>query len=447
MLRIYRFFLYAVLALPCSAQTPTRPLTILHTNDLHAHLLPNASNHDLGGFAYLATALRQERAHCEACLYLNAGDMVQGTPVSTLYHGLPVYQISNLLGIDVGTLGNHEFDYGWRNIQQFLKVAKYPIVSANVVDAQGHLLTRTGYTIRTVEGMRIAVIGVVLSDLVGNFSTVEQVGPWHVMEVAEAVRKTVGEIGNKADLIVVLGHIHSTETDQILHSIPEVAVVIAGHEHAGYDDVKRVEGRVAVQGKSYGVELNRLDLQIDLAHHSVVSADWKHIPIDSHRLAPAPDVAKAIASWEGKVSKLVDVPIGQSEKAYTGEDLRTLVETAMAQQTGADIAWINKGNLRDTLPKGTLLARDIWDLLPFDNRIVIGKFKGSDLPDAIRTEHTIDPNREYAVAVTDFAAANQSSKDQLNTKGMLFPKIGPLQRDAMIAWIRKQKVIGETQKN
>jgi len=64
-------------------------------------------------------------------------------------------------------------------------------------------------------------------------------------------------------------------------------------------------------------------------------------------------------------------------------DLRKMVERAMAEQTGSDIAWINTGNLRDTLPKGQILIRNIWNLLPFDDYIVMGRFKGSELPPAI----------------------------------------------------------------
>src|SRR5438067_343855 len=101
-----RWVVWALLLAP-GAAPDVRKLTILHTNDLHAHLLPNEEGQ--GGFAYLATALRQQRAGCAECLYLNAGDLVQGTPVSTIFHGLPVYEIANRLGIDVATLGNHEF--------------------------------------------------------------------------------------------------------------------------------------------------------------------------------------------------------------------------------------------------------------------------------------------------------------------------------------------------
>ena len=98
-------------AVAAAAGAQTRPLTILHTNDLHARLLPLEDGR--GGFAALAALIRQERAGCRWCLLVNAGDLVQGSPVSTIYRGLPVYKIANLFGYDASTIGNHDFDYGW----------------------------------------------------------------------------------------------------------------------------------------------------------------------------------------------------------------------------------------------------------------------------------------------------------------------------------------------
>lgn len=421
-----------------AASSGVKPLTILHSNDLHAHLLPNDDGR--GGFARLATAVRQERARCEACLYLNAGDLVQGTPVSTLFHGTPVYEIANLLGIDVSTLGNHEFDYGWRRTQEFVRTAKFPIVSANVLE-RGEPATGRAYVIKTVGGIRVGIIGAVLGDMVGNVVTTENVGPWKVLPVVETVRKYAAELRDRTDLLVVLGHIHDkSEVEAILHEVPEVAVVVAGHTHTGYPSMMNVDGRVAVLVNSYGTELGRLDLKVDPQEHKAVSAEWKKIPIDA-RYAPAPEVARAVGAWESKVSKLVDVPIGESTRKMPADDVRSLVERVMKEVTGADIGWTNSGNIRETLPKGQLLARHIWNILPFDNTIVTGKFKGSELPRAITDRYPVDPDREYTVAVTDFTAMNQSSTDQLETTGLKFPHSGPLQRDAVIEWVKKHKVV------
>ncbi len=442
---IRRTFVFLVLCLlpAVHGQAPAadhlKPLTILHSNDLHAHLLPDDEGR--GGFARLATAVRQERMRCEACLYLNAGDLVQGTPVSTLFHGTPVYEVANLLGIDVSTLGNHEFDYGYRRTQEFVRIAKFPIVSANVLDEHGEPVTGRAYVIKTVGGIRVGIIGAVLGDMVGNSVGVENVGPWKVAPVVETVKKYAAQLRDRTDLIVVLGHIHDeTEVKAILREVPEVAVVIAGHNHTEYPSMMNVDGRVAVLVTAYGAELGRLDLKVDTAAHKAVSAEWKKIPIDA-KFAPAPDVEHAVSGWEAKVSKIVDVPIGESTVKMSGPEVRSLVEKAMKEMTGADIGWSNSGGIRDVLPKGQLLARNIWNVLPFDNAIVTGRFKGSELPRAITDRYPVDPDREYTVAVTDFTAMNQESKDQLATRGLKFPNTGPLQRDAVIEWVKKRKVV------
>jgi 5'-nucleotidase/UDP-sugar diphosphatase len=435
-----RWFWIVLLGATALAAQNVRPLTILHSNDLHAHLLPEDGR---GGFARLATAVKQEKTNCVACLYLNAGDMVQGTPVSTLFHGAPVYEIANLLGLDASTLGNHEFDYGWRRVQEFARIAKFPIVSANVVNAKGDSITGTPHIVKTVGGIRVAIIGVILGNLSGNLVTPEQVGPWQVLPVVETVRKQAQALRAESDLIVVLGHIHDKgEVDEILRTVPEVSVVVAGHNHVAYPAMMNVDGRVAVLVNSYGADLGRLDLEVDITAKKLKSAAWKTIPIDS-KYAEDLAVRRLVDSWERKVSKIVDVPIGESTMQMEREDPRLLkmIERAMAEQTGSDISWITLGNIRYSLPRGRILARDIWKILPFDDFLAIGTFKGSQLPPAITDRYPVKPDREYKIVVSDFTVMNQSAKNQLNTTGLRFPRTGPLQRDAVIEWIKKMKVI------
>ena len=116
-----------------------RSLTILHLNDLHARLLPD--DRKRGGFAYVAQAIRHEREKADGVLVMHGGDLVQGTPVSTIFDGVPVYEVASQLGLDFHTLGNHEFDYGWHKIREFMNEASFTILSANVVNEQGKLLT------------------------------------------------------------------------------------------------------------------------------------------------------------------------------------------------------------------------------------------------------------------------------------------------------------------
>jgi 2',3'-cyclic-nucleotide 2'-phosphodiesterase (5'-nucleotidase family) len=149
-LRLLRrtFLACALLLVAGCRQSTVHQLTILHFNDLHDRLLPDPDG--IGGVAHLATLLKRERAAASASLTLSAGDIVQGSPVSTVFQGLPDYEIANNLGIDVNCLGNHEFDYSWQRIGDFMRIARFPTVSANVVDASGNRMVNPAYVIRNV---------------------------------------------------------------------------------------------------------------------------------------------------------------------------------------------------------------------------------------------------------------------------------------------------------
>jgi 5'-nucleotidase/UDP-sugar diphosphatase len=436
----FRRLLFACLLLCAPLPAEIRSLTILHTNDLHARLSPLENKH--GGFAYLQTVLKRERANCRDCLLLNAGDLAQGTPVSTIFHGLPVFQIGNLFKFDAATLGNHEFDYGWMQAKKFIQTATYPIVVDNLVNAKGEPFTAKPYVILKANGLRVAVIGVMTDDL-HNLSTPKLLQDWHTLPSIAETRKLAQELRDQSDLIVALGHIAPAEELEFLHSAPEIPVVIAGHVHHGIEDPMTEKGRILVRVKSYGEELGRLELQVDTEKKAPVSWTWKHILIDSTAVPPDPQMNKLVQHWEREVTARVDQPLATSKRAYNKGEVKGLIEQALRDQTGADFSFMNLGGVRDILPSGQLLVRHIWNIMPFDNQVVVGTFKGRDLPKVVLGNRTVDPNRDYTLAVSDFTAANQSSDENLRSTGLQFPNDVGLMRDMLVDWFRKKKVIGD----
>lgn len=433
-----RSWLALFLLFCASAPGEVRPLTILHINDIHAHLSP--SDQGLGGFAYLATAIRRERANCPECILLSAGDLVQGTPVSTIFHGLPVFEVANLLGFDAATLGNHDFDYGWMQARKFIETANYPMVSANVVGADNRLFAPQPYVVLNVNHLRVAVIGALTDDM-RNLSTPKLMEEWHTIPVIATVRRYAAELKDKSDLIVLLGHLTGEEEKEFLESVPEIPVIVTGHLHNGLEREMTRDGRVLVRVKGYAEELGRLDLKVDTEKKAPVSWTWKRIPIDASKIEPAADVAPLVKRWEDEVTARVDRPLAVSRKNFNHAEVKALIEQAMRDETGADFAFMNLGGVRDELPEGQLLERHIWDIMPFDNLVVIAKVKGSDLPAVVLGGRKPDPGREYTLAATDFTAANQSAPSELRTTGLKFGDDVGLLRDLLIDWCRKKKVI------
>ena len=431
--RIVALVVFTALQLTAEVRT----LTILHTNDQHSRLTPLDNHH--GGFAYLASAIRHEREGCIDCILLNAGDLAQGSPVSTIYKGVPVFEIANLFGFDAATLGNHDFDYGWQQARDFVEMSKYPIVSSNVVDGKGQLLTARPWVILKVNGLRVGILGAMTDDL-HNLTFPAALGDYRTTPSVETVRKYAADLRSQCDLVVLVAHINPAEEKAFLAE-PDVPVIVSGHVHSGLEQAMASQNHVLVRVKSYGEELGRLELTVDTEKKAPVSWTWKKTLIDSDKIAPAPDVAGQVKVWEDQVSTVVDQPIGVSNRLLTKLEVKVLLEEAMKAKTAADFAFINTGGVRDILPKGQVLLRHVWNIMPFDDVVVYGTFKGRDLPAVVTAGKQIDPDKDYKLAVSDFTAANQETQENLRTRGLQFPGDAGLLRDALADLIRKRKVI------
>ncbi len=436
MKRILPFLLLFSFAAPAADEI--RTVTILHTNDLHSRLSPLENGR--GGFAYVASAIRSAREDCTGCLLFNAGDIAQGSPVSTIFHGLPVWEIVNRFGYDASTLGNHDFDYGWMQARKFVGTAKFPVVLSNLVDDGGRLFLKHPFVALHANGVRVAVVGAMTDDF-GSLTTPALRGPWHTTPMLEAVRRYANEARARADLVIVLAHVTPAEEISLLKLVPEAPVIISGHAHNGMPAPIVEENRVAVRVKAYGEEAGRLELRVNVTKKSLVSWTWKRLAVDSKTLSPAADVAAEVKEWEDKAGRLVDKPLATSEREFSRPEVKALLERAMREATGANFAFMNQGGVRDILPKGPLLIRHAWNIMPFDNRILTGTFKGRDLPATVTNGAVIEPERTYTLAVSDFTAANQNAPSQLGTTGLTFPQSGPLLRDALIDCIRRQRTL------
>jgi 2',3'-cyclic-nucleotide 2'-phosphodiesterase (5'-nucleotidase family) len=438
---VVSLFLLLSLALVGGHQSGTvHDLTVLHFNDLHARLLPDSNGR--GGFAHLATLLKQERAATGASLTLNAGDLAQGTAMSTAFHGVPIFDLANYLGIDASCLGNHEFDYGWRTIDRFTRAAAFDLVSANVVNASGERLLKNPYVIREAGGLRIAVVGAMLE----RFNGARSWGPWRAAPVVESLRPVVADARRRADLVLVLGHLERSEVEAILEELPDVAVVVAGHTHEGFDEEIEHDGRIAVNARGFGVEIGRLRLRYDTAAHRIVSHEWAHIPVDAAQYRADPDMRRAVERLESKFSALVDVAIGRASRPIQRAEGRTLIQHAMLERIDADAAYFWPIGVRDVIPEGALLARHIWNVSPLDDRIVTVKISGRDLREVTDPEQApelsggavkIEDGRTYRLVTVDFLAERWI--DRGRRLAMIDKHL--LLRDLLIDWVKQHGVI------
>ena len=241
-----------------------KTLTVLHTNDTHSCVMPLNQNladtlqAGRGGFIRRIAMLKEERRKDPNLLLFDSGDFSQGSPYYALVKGDVEVGLMNEMGIDAGTLGNHEFDYGMDNLARLAKMARFPILCSNY-DFTGTPLAGIikPYTIIKRNGIRIGVfaIGPKLEGLVDrkNYQQIKYMDPVETTQKMTAMLKG----RKKCDVVILLSHIGWDEKgmndQQLIPQSSGIDLVLGGHSHSYFTSLRYVKDR---DGKEVAVDQN-----------------------------------------------------------------------------------------------------------------------------------------------------------------------------------------------
>lgn len=416
-----------------------RTLVILHTNDFHGHI---AADGESAGAARIGAFFSAERALHNNVLVLDAGDAISGTPVSTLFSGVPIFEVMNAMGYDFGLVGNHEFDHGWRQIQKFRDTAEFPLLAATARGPNGNLLGDMPYQIITRGSLRIAVIGVLTESTPQMITPLGNEGT-SFASVAATLRELVAQLHPQVDLVVVLSHTGHIEEQVLASSVPDIDVIVGGHSHTRVTQPLVIGNTVVAQAHEYGKAVGRLELSVsadgvvELVNGRLVNA--AELP------APDPDVAAVVSRWERQVAEQVDYDIAQSPRLISRTELRHWMERVLRIQTSADFGYYNKGGVRDAIRPGPVSARTIWKIEPFGNSVVTLTLTGAEVRTMLAVNNDevaveLDDSKRYRVATNSFVGAHArktfGAHVNLQDRGVLV-------RDLLIEAIRTEGLPGE----
>lgn len=382
--------------------------TILHTNDLHSHAEPfSERGKTVGGLARLGSLIRSIKSNTPNTVVIDAGDMFQGTPLFTHYHGEVEVSLLNQIGYDMYTIGNHEFDDGAENLGKQLKNAKFDIICANM-DAESQPDLKSvikPYVIKEIGGKKIGFIGVMTPELerlslsLGGVKIKHLNDDWLI-----PVREAVKEIESKGiKHIVAVTHCGTDFDQQISQAIPQIDVIIGGHSHTRLDKALFVEHddsskTIIVQTGSYGRTLGRLDVVFD-KEGKMDAADTKYKLINITDKLPEDPAMKAYI--DKKVEPLLPLRrtiVSQAEDAFDNRwtaypwdsalgDLITDALCEAGKSYGTTISVHNRGGMRGRIEKGPISLEKVQEILPFDNRLTFATIKGRALLGAL--EHSV----------------------------------------------------------
>lgn len=369
----------------------TVPLTLLHMNDLHGHILPYLDktvreDKMVGGAAFFAAIIQRERAaNPDGTVLLSAGDMFQGTPISNVFKGEPVIEIMNALRFDAMALGNHEFDWGREALDKLRTAAAFPFLAANIVGPGGTGLQGTKpYVLLKRGGIDLAVIGVITPET--RYST----KPAHVADLtfvdpASIMPELIAKVrGEGAGLVIVLSHLGVDADQELARKVTGIDVIVGGHSHTAVTEPLRVNDTIIVQAGYYGIYVGALGLEVDSETRKIVSHSTRDVlrPVVADEQAPADTaIASLVDRYEQMIKAEFSRVVGRSEvdlvrQPMAESNVGNLIADAMREAGGADIGIQNGGGIRADLPAGDITLEHLYTLLPFDNVLITMALKG-----------------------------------------------------------------------
>jgi len=507
-------------------RSATITISVLATTDLHGGVLQRGER---GGLAMLGGYVRNLRAarlrDGGGTLLVDSGDMFQGTLESNLNEGAAVVQAYNTLGYAAAAIGNHEFDFGpagpdetprtpGEDPRGALKAraaqARFPFLASNTVDeATGKPVAWPNVkpsTMVTVRGVKIGLVGVTTIDTAAQ-TIAANLGGLTFTPLAPAItREAMSLRAQGATVVIVLAHAGGRctrlENPEDLSSCDQMAEIVnvarqlpaglvdmisAGHTHQAM--AQDVAGIAVVEAYSGGRAFSRVDLTVNRSSGALVSKkifqphDVTPGSYESRAVTPAAAVTAAIALAVRKALTLKTQPLGvHVETPFVRRDqqdetaLADLITDGMlASVPGADVAMGNGGSLRADVPAGPLSYGAVYEVYPFDNRLVTFAATGDQLTRIVaynlqrtapptellpiagfRVDATCDgsvlrvtltrssgvpirPGDRLTVTTSDFIAGGGDGI--LAPAGPLDVKSvegAPLLREAVVAWLRQR---------
>jgi 5'-nucleotidase len=440
------------------AQTPPVELRILAINDFHGNLRPPTGGIRIadpddrsrkvtvaaGGAEYMATLVKELRGGAQNTIFVAAGDLIGASPfLSAMFHDEPSIEALSMMGLEVASVGNHEFDEGKDELLRMqnggchpvdgcqgphpFRGAKFHYLAASTFENSTGKTIFPPYQVKEFSGIPVAFIGLTLKGTPGIVSPVGVAG-LEFKDEADTVNALVPELKARGvEAIVVLIHeggfptgdynecpgISGPIVDIVRKFDKAVDVVISGHTHQAY--VCEIDGRLVTSGDKYGTLVTAIDLKLDPATHDVISAKADNVIVRTATLAKDPEQTALLDSYDkfaapianrraGSITETLSrVPNDAGESAL-GDIIADaqLAATRSEADGGAVIALTNPGGIRTDIakkPDGAVSYADVFASQPFRNQLVTLTLSGMQIKNALE-QQWLDPKRPRILQVS-----------------------------------------------
>ncbi|MBM3269328.1 MAG: 5'-nucleotidase C-terminal domain-containing protein [Candidatus Sericytochromatia bacterium] len=395
----------------------TVEIKVLGTTDVHGHIRPHTyfegeREQDLG-MAKIATLLERERQTCQHVLFVDSGDLLQGSPLIDWFRRNggaeavdPMVETLSHLGLAAWGVGNHDFNYGLDLLFKAQKDARYPFVSSNVYWARTPDLVFDPYVIKEVGGVKVGFIGATPPGVV-IWDKAHVEGRMEFGDIVTAFALHVPEMKSKgADLVIGLPHTGLGGDGEygptyggyskgsglppenvglvLAREIEHLDALFLGHTH---QPVAMTENGVAiVQAEMGGKRLACVHFVLESW-----SGGWKVVhkaasTVSTQGVLPHPDVLRLGAAAHEATLEYVSAPIATTRSDWPARNERVedtplmdLIHAVQLERTGAQLSAVSAFNTDIGLLAGPVSLAQIAAIYPVENTLVAIRVTGREL--------------------------------------------------------------------
>lgn len=345
----------------------TKNLTIFIVNDMHGQI------DNLSKVKYIIDQERQETN----VIVTSGGDIFSGNPIVDNYpeKGFPIIDLMNRVGFDISVVGNHEFDYGETNLKNRIDQANFDWVCSNVEMSNSVIPQPFEYTTISVDNLKVSFLGLIETDGKED-ATIPSTHPWRVQNLTfERPESVVSKYSNikeqeNSDLYIALTHIGFSNNNgklgdyQLAEQFPYFDLIIGGHSHSKINEV--VNNIPIFQAGGYLTNLGKIELTI--LDKNIESIEYELIDLNSR------------TEFDSELKNIIDgyndAPffneiVGFSHLYHDRPQVGCFVAEALRVKMGVDLTFQNTGGVRANLDNGDIIKREIFEILPFNNPMMI----------------------------------------------------------------------------
>lgn len=367
-------------------------IKLLGTSDVHGRIVPWSYGADVedksGSYAQIATYVKDVRKNNKNVVLVDVGDAIQDNQIDVFakdkkyYKDHPIPKVLNEMNYDIFVLGNHEFNFGMKALDEILKDIKAKKLTANFYHKKNDKRYIDATTIIEKDGVKLGIIGLStpmsakFEEDTGNLKDMKFTSP------TEEARTQVEKLKAKGvDAIIAVTHmgidnennIPDTGMRDVINAVDGIDVVIAGHMHKDVPS-ETIKNTLITEPHRYGTVVSEVDLTFDINDKKevkLVKKESKTVPVKE--LEADKKIAEIYKPYHEKLRELNNVVIGQTANEMVPQETKHGVSAAFSKDTGlssfindveqhysgADVVTFSFDHQKARMDKGDIKKKDI----------------------------------------------------------------------------------------